>query len=59
MEACGNDIDAAIKSLHELCLGSTEENLGLADQSVSHIEQGIYELIAPLVVLEDSAILIE
>ncbi|KAK4771346.1 hypothetical protein SAY87_031878 [Trapa incisa] len=39
LEACGNDIDAAIKSLHELCLGSTEENLGPSDQSVSHVEQ--------------------
>ncbi|KAK4795797.1 hypothetical protein SAY86_028123 [Trapa natans] len=39
LEACGNDIDAAIKSLHELCLGSTEENLGSSEKSVSHVEQ--------------------
>ncbi|OWM81845.1 uncharacterized protein LOC116199156 [Punica granatum] len=39
LEACGNDIDAAIKSLHELCLGSAEENHAPAEESVSNVEQ--------------------
>ncbi|XP_077237926.1 uncharacterized protein LOC143879433 [Tasmannia lanceolata] len=31
LEACGNDLDSAIKSLNELCLGIAERNLGSAD----------------------------
>ncbi|KAK6941689.1 Ubiquitin system component CUE [Dillenia turbinata] len=30
LEECGNDLDSAIKSLSELCLGSADKNLGSA-----------------------------
>lgn len=30
LQECGNDLDAAIKSLHGLCLGSADENSGTA-----------------------------
>ena len=30
LEECGNDIDSAIRSLNELRLGSTDNNLGSA-----------------------------
>lgn len=33
LEECDNDLDAAIKSLHKLCLGSTEGNSGSAEGS--------------------------
>ncbi|XP_058115539.1 uncharacterized protein LOC131258317 [Magnolia sinica] len=33
LEACGNDLDSAIKSLNELCLGSGEKNLDSADSN--------------------------
>ncbi|KAG2723114.1 hypothetical protein I3843_02G135500 [Carya illinoinensis] len=36
----GNDLDAAIKSLDELCLESTEGNSGCVEESVVNVENG-------------------
>ena len=33
LQECGNDLDVAIKSLHEGCLRSADENSGAAEQS--------------------------
>ncbi|KAJ1410097.1 Ubiquitin system component Cue [Sesbania bispinosa] len=33
LQECGNDIDAAIKRLNELCLGTADGNLGTAEES--------------------------
>ncbi|KAL2936331.1 Doublesex- and mab-3-related transcription factor A2 [Bienertia sinuspersici] len=40
LEECGDDIDAAIKRLHELCLGSSEENKDSSNHVEVHVEQG-------------------
>ncbi|XP_021736691.1 uncharacterized protein LOC110703229 [Chenopodium quinoa] len=40
LDECGDDIDAAIKRLHELCLGSSEENPGSVNHEEAHVEQG-------------------
>lgn len=40
LEECGDDIDAAIRRLHELCLGSSEDNSGSANNAETHAEQG-------------------
>lgn len=40
LEECGDDIDAAIKRLHELCLGSAEEKLETVNHVEVHVEQG-------------------
>ncbi|XP_062157477.1 uncharacterized protein LOC133865028 [Alnus glutinosa] len=39
LQECGNDLDATIKSLHELCLESTEGNLGSAEESDANVEK--------------------
>ncbi|KAL6972865.1 hypothetical protein U1Q18_027040 [Sarracenia purpurea var. burkii] len=38
---CGNDLNAAIKSLHELSLGRVEGNLDSAEESNVNLEKGI------------------
>ncbi|XP_061351295.1 uncharacterized protein LOC133296345 isoform X2 [Gastrolobium bilobum] len=38
LQECGNDLDAAIKSLHGLCLGSADENSGTAQQPQANVE---------------------
>uniref|UniRef100_A0A5B7AIT8 CUE domain-containing protein n=2 Tax=Davidia involucrata TaxID=16924 RepID=A0A5B7AIT8_DAVIN len=40
LEECGNDLDSAIKSLHELCLGYAEQKLGSAEESNANMEKG-------------------
>ncbi|XP_028766393.1 uncharacterized protein LOC114732203 isoform X2 [Neltuma alba] len=40
LQECGNDIDAAIKSLHELCLGSANKNSSAAEESEVDVEIG-------------------
>ncbi|KAI4355759.1 hypothetical protein L6164_004502 [Bauhinia variegata] len=40
LQECGNDLDAAIKSLHGLCLGSADENSGSAEESEANVETG-------------------
>lgn len=41
MQECGNDLDAAIKSLHGLCLGSADEIAAIAPQpDVVTVESG-------------------
>lgn len=40
LEECGDDIDAAIKRLHELCIGSSEEGSGSANCVGAEVEQG-------------------
>uniref|UniRef100_A0A7C9EQL2 CUE domain-containing protein n=1 Tax=Opuntia streptacantha TaxID=393608 RepID=A0A7C9EQL2_OPUST len=40
LEECGDDIDAAIRRLHELCLGSLEDNSGSLNNVETHAEQG-------------------
>uniref|UniRef100_A0A2N9IJ93 CUE domain-containing protein n=1 Tax=Fagus sylvatica TaxID=28930 RepID=A0A2N9IJ93_FAGSY len=40
LQECGNDLDAAIKSLHELCLGSAEGNSVSAEVSDVDVEKG-------------------
>lgn len=39
LEECGDDIDAAIKRLHELCIGSSEEGSGSANRVGAQVEQ--------------------
>lgn len=46
LQECGNDLDAAIHRLHELCLGSAEDNSGCAEESDAIVEKGI--LCAPI-----------
>ncbi|CAN6570498.1 unnamed protein product [Malus baccata var. baccata] len=41
LEECGNDMDAAIKRLHELCLGSAEETSGSAEQTADIVANGL------------------
>lgn len=41
LQECDNDMDAAIKSLHELCLGPAARNLGCAEESDVHVEKGM------------------
>ncbi|XP_054781687.1 uncharacterized protein LOC129288900 [Prosopis cineraria] len=43
LQECGNDIDAAIKSLHELCLGSANDNSATAEDSKVNVETGKVE----------------
>lgn len=43
LQECGNDLDAAIKSLHGLCLGSADENSVLAPQPDAAVETGVFE----------------
>lgn len=40
----GNDIDAAIKSLNELCLGSAQENLVAVVEPAANADEGIVML---------------
>lgn len=40
LQECGNDLDAAIQRLHELCLGSAEDNSGCAEESDAIVEKG-------------------
>ncbi|KAL5575566.1 hypothetical protein UlMin_017420 [Ulmus minor] len=42
LEECGNDMDAAIKSLRELCLGSAEKNLDPARNADEIVEKGAF-----------------
>lgn len=42
LEECGDDIDAAIKCLHELCIGTSEETLGSLNHVDALAEQGLY-----------------
>lgn len=42
LQECGNDLDAAIKSLHGLCLGSADENSVLAPQPDAAVETGCW-----------------
>jgi len=39
LQECGNDLDVAIKSLHELCLESTQGNLGSPEESDVNVEK--------------------
>lgn len=41
LQECGNDLDVAIKSLHELCLESTQGNLGSPEESDVNVEKGM------------------
>ncbi|PON90073.1 Ubiquitin system component Cue [Trema orientale] len=41
LEECGNDLDAAIKSLNDLRLRSAEENPGPAEDSDATVEKGV------------------
>ncbi|KAM0956985.1 hypothetical protein ACFX13_025804 [Malus domestica] len=41
LEECGNDMDAAIKRLHELCLGSAEETSASAEQTADIVANGL------------------
>ncbi|CAK8535655.1 unnamed protein product [Lathyrus sativus] len=43
LQECGNDLDAAIKSLHGLCLGSADEIAAIAPQPDLSIETGVFE----------------
>ncbi|CAN6570499.1 unnamed protein product [Malus baccata var. baccata] len=43
LEECGNDMDAAIKRLHELCLGSAEETSGSAEQTADIVANATTE----------------
>ncbi|KAJ1393474.1 Ubiquitin system component Cue [Sesbania bispinosa] len=43
LQECGNDLDAAIKSLHGLCLGSADENSAIAPQPEANVETGTLE----------------
>lgn len=40
LEECGNDLDSAIKRLHQHCLGSSEENVSPAKESNAITEKG-------------------
>ncbi|KAI9107555.1 hypothetical protein K1719_021592 [Acacia pycnantha] len=40
LQECGNDIDAAVKRLHELCLGSPNENSAASEESEVNVETG-------------------
>lgn len=42
LEKCGDDIDAAIKCLHELCIGTSGETLGSLNHVDALAEQGLY-----------------
>lgn len=42
LEECGDDIDAAVKRLHELCLGSSEEKSASVNHVVARVEQGLF-----------------
>ena len=41
LEECGNDLDAAIKSLSNMCLGSTVENPVATTAAETNLDQGI------------------
>lgn len=41
LQECGNDLDAAIKSLRELCLGSDNGVSGTAEELDANVETGI------------------
>ncbi|KAK2371598.1 Ubiquitin system component Cue protein [Trifolium repens] len=43
LQECGNDLDAAIKSLHGLCLGSADENSVIAPNPDAAVETGVFE----------------
>lgn len=49
MEECGNDMDAAIKRLHELCLGSAEETSASAEQTADAVANGMISFVHFLV----------
>ncbi|XP_054785216.1 uncharacterized protein LOC129291734 [Prosopis cineraria] len=40
LQECGNDLDVAVKSLHDRCLGSADENSGAAEQSDANVVAG-------------------
>ncbi|KAI4329352.1 hypothetical protein L6164_021624 [Bauhinia variegata] len=40
LQECDNDLDAAIESLHGLCLGSADENYGTTEESDANLETG-------------------
>ncbi|KAK4267571.1 hypothetical protein QN277_024333 [Acacia crassicarpa] len=42
LQECGNDLDVAIKSLHERCLGSADGNSGAAEQSNATVVTGTF-----------------
>ncbi|XP_004486658.1 uncharacterized protein [Cicer arietinum] len=42
LQECGNDLDAAIKSLHGLCLGSADENSVNVPQLDATVETGVF-----------------
>jgi hypothetical protein len=41
LQECGNDLDAAIKSLHGLCLGSADENSVITPNPDAAVETGL------------------
>jgi hypothetical protein len=41
LQECGNDLDAAIKSLHGLCLGSADENSVITLNPDAAVETGL------------------
>ncbi|KAK2425456.1 Ubiquitin system component Cue protein [Trifolium repens] len=43
LQECGNDLDAAIKSLHGLCLGSADENSVITPNPDAAVETGVFE----------------
>ncbi|KAJ7951911.1 Ubiquitin system component CUE protein [Quillaja saponaria] len=57
LQECGNDIDAAIKSLHELCLGSASENSLPAEGSDTNVEQGTLKIDGNTFAFEDPSAL--
>ncbi|XP_022153492.1 uncharacterized protein LOC111020986 [Momordica charantia] len=42
LEECGNDLDAAIKCLSDLCLGSAAENPGATAEPETNLDQGSF-----------------
>ncbi|XP_015933566.1 uncharacterized protein LOC107459811 [Arachis duranensis] len=43
LQECGNDLDAAIKRLHGLCLGSADESSATLEQPDAAVETGVLE----------------
>ncbi|KAK7270658.1 hypothetical protein RJT34_25972 [Clitoria ternatea] len=43
LQQCGNDLDAAIKSLHGLCLGSADDSSQTAPQPNPNLDTGVLE----------------
>lgn len=54
LEECGNDLDAALKRLDEITMGSSVENVDSTVNSGTHVEQGTYILILQSIVSIDT-----